>query len=474
MPFLAQAQATRGEARALASVGGEMTYSVLGAKVDALAGQLMALGVGQGQVVALKGYPDRDVIPALHGIWRTGAAVFPMNPGWTPTEEAGALSRVPTELVLLGPGMSAVQGAWRNVGLGEDSVAGIQPLTALSSDASTPLLDPERAEDRRDSTAAVLLTSGTSGDPRTVRLTFGNLLASAEGARERLGLGPDDCWLASLALAHVGGLALVARAAALGSALFLSEGFDFEAVRGRILNGQVTHASLVPAMLWRLLEEEEDPSVPESLRCLLIGGAAADPSLVRRARSRGLPVALTYGLTEASSQVATAPPDLVAEKPSTVGPPLQGTQLRIGAQGQILVRGPTVAPDQVGDDGWLDTGDLGVLDEDGHLRVTGRLTDRIISGGVNVDPAEVEAVLRGHPGIVDAAVVGIPDPRWGERVVAALVLDPEGGPPLSEVESFVRERLSPPKRPKRFFSVPVLPLNQNGKVDSKEVRRLFS
>jgi O-succinylbenzoic acid--CoA ligase len=170
--------------------------------------------------------------------------------------------------------------------------------------------------------------------------------------------------------------------------------------------------------------------------------------------------------------VATAAPDLVRLKPGTAGPPLPGVEVRIGDGEEILVRGPTVAPGEGDEYGWLHTGDLGRLDTDGHLWVTGRLSHRIISGGVNVDPEEVEAVLRAHPGVQETAVVGIPDPEWGERVVAALVAPGPGV--LEEIEAVARDLLSPGKRPRVFRLMDALPRNANGKVDREAVRALFT
>ena len=213
--------------------------------------------------------------------------------------------------------------------------------------------------------------------------------------------------------------------------------------------------------------------MPDSLRCLLIGGAHAKTELLEEALALGLPLALTYGLTEATSQVATAPPGLVASKPGTVGRPLPGVDLRISGTGEILVRGPTVAPGLEAEDGWLHTGDLGHVDGEGDLWVTGRLIHRIISGGVNVDPAEVEAVLRTHPGLEEVAVVGVPDPKWGERVVAALVPDGKTEDLPHQLDRIAKAVLSPAKRPRDYRFLEALPRNVNGKVDRARIRSLF-
>ena len=217
---------------------------------------------------------------------------------------------------------------------------------------------------------------------------------------------------------------------------------------------------------------------------------------MRRALAAGWPLALTYGMTEMASQVATATPAQVRRKPGTVGRPLDGVQLRISAEGEVLARGAMLALGAVeashggddgavplvpvaplaplaGDDGWYRTGDLGRLDGDGDLWITGRRSDRIITGGVNVDPHEVEAALRGYPAIADACVVGLPDPEWGE-VVAAVVVLAEGAFDAAAAGAWSRERLAPPKRPRRWLPVDALPLNANGKVDRGAVRGLFS
>ncbi|MDH5589803.1 MAG: AMP-binding protein, partial [Gemmatimonadota bacterium] len=311
-----------------------------------------------------------------------------------------------------------------------------------------------------------------------VVLTPDNLRASAGAAAERLALGPDDRWLASLSVAHVGGLALVTRALLLGSELVAYGSFDPGEASLLVDEGWITHASLVPTQLLRVLDHRDGTPPPPSFRCVLVGGAHAPAALVARALDSGWPVALTYGMTEMSSQVATAPPDLVARKPGSVGAPLDGTEVRVDAQGEILARGPTQArgflgggPPLADGEGWYHTGDLGAMDAEGHLHVTGRRSIRVVSGGVTVDPAEVEEVIRSHPAVRDVCVVGLPDPEWGERLVA-VVVPVEGEFDEVEVDAFVRERLSPPKRPRSWRPVDDLPLNANGKVDRDRARSL--
>ncbi len=441
------------DAPALVHPQGILTYGRLAVRAEEAASRLAAAGLGAGALVALRGEVGPDYLALLHGVWRAGGAVAPLHPRWSPAEERRALEILKPDLIL--EGWDSLPARRRGLPRAEG------PGVVGASPEPSPVW-------------AHLFTSGTGGTPRVVRLTRRNLEASARGARERLGLGPGDRWLASLAPAHVGGLALLTRAAFLGCTLVWRGPFRVETFLDAARRGEITHASLVPTMLHRILEAWGDRPAPPGLRLLLVGGAPASPALLERAAALGFPVAYTYGLTEASSQVATAPPGLTRRKPGTVGPPLPGVEVKVASSGEILVRGPTVAADWAGQDGWLATGDLGEWDSEGHLWVTGRLSDRIVTGGVNVDPGEVEAVLLSHPAVVEAAVVGVPDAEWGEKVAAVVVPRAGAGALESELDALIRSALSSPKRPRAYRFVAVLPRNPNGKVDRAALRRLFA
>jgi len=473
MPFLSPSVSRLPGGFAAEDGKGSWTYGELAREAEGVAGRLVHLGVGRGDVVALAGRLDRTLLAALHGIWKAGASVAPFSQRWTATETDRALELLTPSLLLVGEG----------------SGADLTPSTFLSGPVSFRLghgPDPARpnfsevevasqslpglAEEHE---AAHLLTSGTSGSPGVVRLTHENLRASARGAEDRLGLRSTDRWLGSLSLAHVGGMALVTRAALLGSGLVLRGAFNVAGFLALVEAGSISHASLVPTMLHQILERWGGRPIPGSLRCLLIGGAPARKGLVEDALSAGFPIALTYGLTEASSQVSTAPPELVREKPGTVGFPLSGVRVRLGEGNELLVQGPTVAPGHAKATGWLHTGDLAREDSHGHLWITGRLSDRIISGGVNVDPVEVEHALQAHSDVGEAAVVGVQDQEWGERVVAAVVSVAPPGRLVEELNELARTTLSPASRPRSIQTLESLPRNANGKVDREKVRALF-
>jgi O-succinylbenzoic acid--CoA ligase len=385
MCFLVQAVSRDPTRLALDDPGGTLTYQELSETAEGFARGLRASGVGPGDAVALTASLTREALVAFHGIWKAGAAVVPINERWTETERAEAFE-------LLSPTLD---------------LTGAPPLSFLSQ--VEPFRGPLPASYGGNEVARIL-TSGTSGRPRIVRVTAANLRASADASRQRLDLGTTDRWLCSLSPSHVGGLALITRASLLGSALVLRGPFNVVGFVGLMEDGSITHASLVPTMLHQVLSAWGERPPPRALRCLLIGGAPARADLVRSALAAGFPIALTYGH-----------PALVRQKPGTVGKPLSGVEVRIDEIGELLVRGPTVAPGQTREDGWLGTGDLAREDGDGDLWIVGRRSDRIISGGVNVDPAEVEQVLESLPGVTAAVVVGVPDPEWGERVVAGVV-----------------------------------------------------
>jgi o-succinylbenzoate---CoA ligase len=292
--------------------------------------------------------------------------------------------------------------------------------------------------------ALIVHTSGTTGAPAPVHLTLENIQANALGTAVALGLDPGERWLCPLPLSHVGGLMVLLRSAIYGTT----------AVIGPAGRDDVTLASMVPTQLARLL----DTPPPPTLRAVLLGGAAADPALLTRARDAGWPVAPTYGLTQACSSVTIGEVGDV----ETSGRALPGVDVSIAPDGEILVTGPTVAGG-----GTLRTGDLGRLDGRGRLIVTGRKADTIVSGGENVAPAEVEAVLREHPAVADAGVFARPHPEWGEAVTARVVLSAAASE--QELRAWAGDRLAGFKVPKTIEIADELPRTASGKLLRREL-----
>jgi O-succinylbenzoic acid--CoA ligase len=307
-----------------------------------------------------------------------------------------------------------------------------------------------------DETWVILHTSGTTAAPKPVELTYGNFRASAAAAAANLPLTPEDRWLCVLPLFHVGGLSILTRSAFAGSTAIVHERFDVDAVAGSLESGEATVVSLVGTMLRRL--QQRGLSGAPALRAALIGGGPVPRDLLEWGASIGLPLLLTYGMTETCSQIATAVPS----DHGGYAKPLPGVDLQIASDGEIQVRGPMVAPGALSGDGWLHTGDRGRLDADGYLYVDGRIKDTIVTGGENVAAAEVEEALVAHPAVADAAVVGRPDPEWGEAVTAFVVV--EGETSDESIVAHCRATLAGYKVPRAIVRVGELPRTASGKL----------
>ena len=397
--FLASVARAHPGAPALDDGRRRWSYGELDRQVETTAGRLLACGVA-GCPAAVVSESTGEAVIAVHAVLRAGGVLALLSPRLTAAELRPALELLRPKVVL------AASEAWDRVAeagvapmpLETAATRGTETVWAGTSAASAPELPA--------GTEVVVWTSGTAGRPRGIALTRTNLDASIRATRVRLSLGPADRWLASLGIAHVGGLMLVLRAAATGALLVTRGRFRTEECAALVDGGVVTHASLVPAMLERVLEARADRSAA-ALRCLLVGGAACPRALVERALAAGLPLALTYGLSEATSQAATAPPELVARKPGTVGAPLEGLELRVDEAGEVLLRGPTVAAGYVGSqlplrdrESWLHTGDLGELDNEGHLWITGGRAVRIVTGGCERRPGGGGGGVARAPGCV--------------------------------------------------------------------------
>lgn len=497
MSFLPDTELRRPDALALSDADRTLTYLDLRSAVARMAGALAARGIVPGDRVATCLPTTIEHAIAIHGISWLGAVVVPLHPRLASEELEWQVRDAGARLVI-----SAEN-------LGELLAGGVErePHTPTPGDL-----------------ASILYTSGTTGRPKPVPLTWANHRASIAGSVDRLGTAPDDDWLCPLPLAHVGGLAVLHRAAALGTAATLTDGFDAERVAGLLASGRVTMASMVPTMLRRLVALGRPLPAPR-LRAILLGGGPVDKDTLERALGLGLPLAPSYGMTETASQLTTVAPAEARRKGFTAGRPIVGAEVQIrdnagrllgatggqpgeavsdqtpGGQpgeavprqvqpgeavpdqtsGTIWVRGPMVMAGYLGRteenaarfdaEGWFSTGDLGRLDTEGYLTIETRREDLIVTGGENVYPAEVERVLLGHPAVADCAVLGLPDPEWGQRVAAVVVVHP-GFPLLApeELSSYVRARLAAFKIPRIWAFRDELPRTASGKLKRAQLR----
>jgi O-succinylbenzoic acid--CoA ligase len=405
--WLDRAALRRPNVVALETGGDEaLTYLDLRARAERQIDALRERGVRPGTPIKLEAQGGAEFAAALHGTLIHGAAAVPVDP---------RLSEHEREL---------------------RSVTGELPYPDV---------------------ATVMFTSGTTSVPKPVHLTLRNWEANAVGSALALGLDLDERWLCVMPLAHVGGLSILLRSTLYATTVVLHRQFDTDLVRSELESPEraITLVSLVPTMLARLLDA--GLREPPTLRWALLGGGPIPPGLLARAAQAGVPVAPSYGMTEGCSQIAT------------FGVPLHGVELRL-EDGEVVVRGPNFAPNTLDPDGWLRTGDLGAFDPRGRLRIIGRRAETIVSGGENVSPVEVEAVLLEHEAVADAGVFARPDPEWGERITAIVVLRPGWRVSAEELMSFAGERMARFKVPKEIEFTQELPRTVSGKLLRRELR----
>lgn len=464
---------------ALTFAGDAWTWHALHEDVDALCRRLASLRLNAGAIIAMHLPSNAQAMMFIHAAARMGFVLSPLNTRLAQAEVHAQLALLQAGALICND--AAMCDAMRDVA---GKVMTLDALLAQPAQSFTPQpMQLERAQ-------AIVFTSGSSGVPKGVVLTFGNHFYSALGSAARLGVIPNDVWLSCLPLYHVGGLSVVFRAALYGFTVALHERFDVDVFKRALADEPITLVSLVPTMLRRLLDATV--TWPATLRAVLLGGAAAPASLMAEALARGIPIATTYGLTEAASQVATHSPDATKHQPASVGRPLlftqvcivdeQGDALPANAIGEVVVRGPTVMREYFRNapataralrDGQLFTGDLGYLDDDGDLFLVQRRSDLIVTGGENVYPSEVEETLRALDAVDDVLVIGVPDDEWGQRVAALVVLREGIAINSDALRAMLAGRIAGYKIPRLIRIVPQLPLLANGKIDRAGSVKMF-
>ena len=478
--------------------GRTWSFAELDAEVTVTARRLATLGVHAGDRVATLLHNAAGPAILVHAVLRLGATLVPLNTRLGEAELAWQIRDAAPRLLVV---------EQRTVAMTERARRELPELEVVSLDAAgaetlgSAALGAHDAHDAGsrpvhapDDVLAIIYTSGTTGRPKGVMLTVGNFWWSAIGSALNLGTQTDDRWLVCLPLFHVGGLSILLRSAIYGITAVVHDGFDEHAVNRAIDDERVTIVSVVAVMLQRMLIAREGKPFPSTVRCLLLGGGPAPRALLEQCVALRGPVVQTYGLTETASQAVTLAPEDAFRKLGSAGKPLYPNEVCILARGrddvadgagEILVRGPVVMagyagrPDdtaQVIIDGWLHTGDIGRMDGDGFLYVLDRRDDLIITGGENVYPAEVEAVLLSHPLVAEAGVIGLPDERWGQRVVAIVRLA-AGAPSTAHSEAlrtFCRGLLAAYKTPSEIHVVGApLPRTHSGKLRRAALREAF-
>jgi len=452
----------------------KITFLELHEKVGSVCEHLSYLQIAKGQKVAVLMKNGTQMITVIHALSYIGAVAVLLNTRLSREELLWQMDDAEVVCLVTDQEFETEQVlvyAFEEVVNGPKKTAVVQEEFSL------------------EESMTIIYTSGTTGKPKGVILTYGNHWASAVGSSLNLGLRDDDCWLACMPMFHVGGLSLLMKNIMYGMRILLVPKYDPDFIHEAIKTRGITIISVVSKMLMDLLERLGEETYPSSLRCMLLGGGPAPKPLLETCVTKGIPVYQTYGMTETSSQICTLSADYMLTKVGSAGKPLFSCQLRIekdgevvppNVEGEIVVKGLNVthgyfkredATRETIIDGWLHTGDLGYLDEEGFLYVLDRRSDLIISGGENIYPAQIEEVLLAHPMVVEAGVVGKVDEQWGQ-VPAAFIVK-ANHVTEAEIIKFCEEKLAKYKVPKEVHFLLELPRNASKKLLRRELRHLL-
>ncbi len=494
--FITHWAADRPDNPAIAEDDRRWTYRDLDERTARVATALLQAGLQKGDRIAWVGKNSDLYFTLFYGAARLGVVMTPIGWRLAPPEWAYIINDTCAKIVFTGPGFDDVGSA-----IADQLEHAPQIITAAQSRAMINATAREAFEPSGDDDAVLqLYTSGTTGNPKGVALSNKNLFALRKAAQDAnlayTKWGDDEVILVAMPCAHIGGTGLGIMALASGLpgvvlAEFTPDGF-FDAVEQ---NG-VTRLFIVPAALQILLNHPRCATVDYArLKYILYGAAPIPLELLRQCMAMfGAEFIQAYGMTETTGTIVMLPPE--DHDPDgnarmrSAGKPLPGVELRVvdangaalpvGAVGEILTRSsnnmigywnlPEATRKTMSDDGWISTGDAGYLDEDGYLFIHDRVKDMIISGGENVYPAEVESAIYGHPDVLEVAVIGIPDAKWGEAVKAVCVAKPGAKIDPDSIINWSRERIAGFKVPKSIDVILALPRNASGKILRKDLR----
>ncbi|TWT26442.1 o-succinylbenzoate--CoA ligase [Planomicrobium sp. CPCC 101110] len=469
--WLSQRAYLSGNRMALSYEEQEWTFSEIDHIAQVYAGKLAALGVSKKSRVAILSKTHPESVFIMYACLHIGCEMVMLNERLSAVELKYQLEDSAARFILADDEL---------IGKIEDSNA----ISFGSIRTEEPAEFVMQEEWEKGQTVSIMYTSGTTGNPKGVRQTAENHFSSAVSSALNIGVSPEDIWLCTMPLFHISGFSILMRSLIYGMGVRLYAKFDAQKCAEELAEGSVTHMSVVGVTLERILSvlDKEEMTVSSKFKTMLAGGGPIPVAYIQRAEAYGISVLQTYGMTETSSQTTTLQPADAERKIGSSGKPLFLYIVKIdgaenpGEPGEIHIRGPQVAPGYIGrysefpvqKDGWLHTGDIGYLDEEGFLYVVDRRSDLIVSGGENIYPAEIEKVLLGHPAVREAGVCGMPSDEWGEVPAAFVVLS--NGVEADELLAFCRGQLASYKLPKSIKAVDSLPRNASNKLLRRELK----
>ena len=482
--------------------GRDLSYAELAALIDSLASALAASGVKRGDCVAYLGFNSPEMLALLFASARVGALFMPLNWRLAGPEHRQMLEDCPPVLLFVEPQYVAQTDAYRDelgattlisFGTPGDGWMSWTDFCRRTSDPTPAVPHDPKIDD--DTPLLICYTSGSTGKPKGVLLTQRALECNAANSTDMHGLTADDVILTTLPLFHVGGLNnQTTPALQAGCTVVLHPKFDVDATFDTIERDGITLTVLVPAQLDMMMAHRRWPGADFSgLRMITTGSTIVPRHVIHAVHAKGVPLVQVYGSTETCPIAVYLKAGDAMRKIGSTGKAAARCRLRIvdsqgadvtpGATGEILIRGDNLmsgywqAPQATAAvlvDGWFHTGDMGHLDEEGYLYVDGRGKDMIISGGENIYPAEIENLLIESPDIAEASVIGRPDPRWGEIVVAVVVPKADHAVSDEQVMKLLEGRIARYKHPKEVVVVDALPKTALGKVRKEDVRQMVA
>ena len=482
------------ERSALDFEGRRWTYQQMQQEIEHCAARLQALGVTRGERVAFLGLNQPMFFFSMFATMRLGAIFVPLNFRLTGPELAFMLNDCTAKVLIVDAQLRPVIAAVR-----DDLKTVSALLSAEEPEAWTggELPATTHVAAGEDDVAMIMYTSGTTGRPKGAMLTHGNFWWNNTNALHALDIVQDDVSLVAAPVFHIGGLNVTTLVTLQkGGLVVLQRAFDPGKALADIAAHRVTTMFGVPAMFQFMAQHPSFATTDLStVRVLVVGGAPCPEPVLKAYLARHVPMQQGYGLTETAPMVSFLAPEFALAKVGSSGKPPLFTEVKLvdgkghevaepGAKGEVLVRGPNVTTGYwnlleatraaIDEDGWFRTGDVAYLDAEGFLYICDRVKDMIISGGENVYPAEIESGLMRHPAIAEVAVIGEPDEKWGERVVAVAVLKPGHSLTIEELRTFAGEFLARYKLPSRLELVAALPRNATGKLLKYQLRETFA
>ena len=462
----------------LAIVAGKKTirYSELTQIVNRTANYYLAKGISPKDKIGILSGNTTEFVIACFALWRINAIPIPLNIKLNLYELKKIIIFSDCKFILKSDEFKKILSEF-------DSIS-------LSASDSSSDIEYENETNEKD-TAVIIFTSGTSGSPKGVELTNNNLFESFISINSSFNFSSNDKFLASLPFYHIGGFSMITRALLSGGTLLIPESLKTNDIAESLFKNDPTIISLVSTMLKRLIDNKISPN--KNLRIAFIGGGPSDDDLILDSMNVGWPLVKVYGSTETSSMITGLSGSDLRKRPASAG--LQfgeniikimndsGNELGIDEVGEICVKGKSITKGYFKDldltksrfrDNFFLTGDIGYIDKEGYLFVESRRRDLIISGGENIDPLEIEAVILEHPHVVETVVFAVSSDEWGQTPIAAVVLSERSNLTLEELNSFIRDKIASYKIPSKLFFVDQLPKNQVDKIQIEKLKKILN